>query len=316
MKIKYLLVSVLSLTVIALAGCGSSGSESTPPAQQPSLSTTINGVASLGPINGGTVKVFAIKNGAVDTSTVLASGTTDANGNFSVAGNFTGAVEVAVTGGSFTDEATDQVVNLNVTTELTAMVSNATGTKAVAVTALTQLASEKATADGMTLVAIDAANAKMSAMFQMSNIISALPDPNGTADQKKHAAANTVISHVVNNRKHSGESTSDALQRVMGDLGTEVSKNGGFSDSTLAEIESEVESEHSAITSISHPSGTLKISTAGGTGIGALDMTITLPQGVTVAADSHRGRNGERQAVGRGSGRRHGPGCSHGQRFN
>ncbi|MGE5808068.1 MAG: hypothetical protein ACM32I_02980, partial [Nitrospirota bacterium] len=220
MKIKGLIVLVLGLAVITLAACSSGGgSDSSSPEVQ------LKGIASKGPLNNADVKVFAIKNGVVDTSAAIGTGTTDAKGNFNVtlssAFSGAGAVEVLVTGGTFTDEATG-VPGVGLKTELRAMVTNvsAGATKVVAVTPLTELASKKAEttaaglSSGLTSTAIDDSNKSISDTFQIGDdITSTLPKSDGTVTEKKHATACAAISQIVNNRKQSGESTDDALTR-------------------------------------------------------------------------------------------------------
>ena len=290
MKLRNLIVPVLSLAMLALTGCGKSSSDNPAPTLAPS--SVISGLASKGPLKNATVKVFAIKNGVVEEDVPLGTGTTDANGNFTIdVGSFQGAVEVEVTQGSFTDEATGAQVTLK--TELRAMVSNvATGTKTVAVTPLTQLASKKAEVAGLTPAAIDDSNSKMSATFGVDDIISTLPIASGTDKQKKHAAACGTISQLVNDRRHSGESTDDALARVMGEMETEVSHNGGLSDDTVNGIktaETEVESHGGQASTVAPTSGKIVVGTSGASAIGSLDLTVNLPAGVTVDADAATG---------------------------
>jgi hypothetical protein len=127
---------------------------------------------------------------------------------------------------TFTDEATG-VPGVGLKTELRAMVTNvsAGATKVVAVTPLTELASKKAEttaaglSSGLTSTAIDDSNKSISDTFQIGDdITSTLPKSDGSVTEKKHSTACAAISQIVNGRKHSGESTDDALARVMGEL--------------------------------------------------------------------------------------------------
>src|SRR6185369_1254215 len=126
MKLKILsglLLSILSLTIV---GCGGGGA-STPP------STTVSGEASKGPIIGGDVKIYAIKDGVVQTAplpTTPVTVTTRAPfGNYSaVISNYSGPVKVVVTGNigsTYKDEATGTTVDFNGAT-LSALVANVT----------------------------------------------------------------------------------------------------------------------------------------------------------------------------------------------
>src|SRR5690242_7533423 len=97
MKIRNLFGPVLYLAALALTGCGSSGTSTTPttPAAPSAASTVISGLASKGPINTGTVKVFAIRDGAVDTTVPIGNGQTDAAGNYTIdCGGYKGPVMV------------------------------------------------------------------------------------------------------------------------------------------------------------------------------------------------------------------------------
>jgi hypothetical protein len=295
MKIKSLIALTLCLAVLALAGCGSSSSDNPPvttqPGTQPALSTVINGLASKGPINTGTVKVFAVRDGVTDTSVPIAQGTTDANGNFTVdAGGFNGPVVVEVTGGSFTDEVSGTQVTLK-TKMRTMVASTGTGTNTVAVTPLTELAAKRTeTHAAITPDVINESNKNVGATFNLTDIVTTLPIASGNAEQKKHASACGSISQLINTSKHAGESLDDALTRVMGEMESEIEHAGGLSDDSLNKINTAVTEFNnsgknpsgSVAPSATPTDGVLKISTAGANVMGALDMTIDLPAGVTV----------------------------------
>jgi hypothetical protein len=301
MKAKYLLAPVLCLAVLALTGCGSSGSNDNTAATTtiPVTSSVISGIASKGPIDTGTVKVFAIRSGVTDTSVPIAQGTTDANGNFTVdAGGFTGSVMVEVTGGTFKDEVTGAVVALKAPMRTVIDVVSA-GTKTAAVTPLTELATKRAQGHAaMTPAIINECNANVGATFNVPDIVSTLPVANGTPEQKKHSAACGSFSQLANDSKHAGESLDDALARVMTDMGNEVEHNGGLSDDSLNRINTAITEFNSGghnetgttIPAAAPSGGVLKISTAGTAAtIGALDMTVNLPAGTTVTADPATG---------------------------
>ncbi len=292
MKIKSLIALTLCMAVLALVGCGSSSSDNPPAATQgttqPALSTVINGLASKGPINTGTVKVFAVRNGVTDRSVPIAQGTTDANGNFNVdAGGFNGPVVVEVTGGSFTDEVSGAQVALK--TPLRTMVAGVSnGTSTVAVTPLTELAAKRTeTHAAITPDVINESNKNVGATFNLTDIVTTLPIASGTAEQKKHASACGSISQLVNTSKHAGESLDDALTRVMGEMESEIEHTGGLSDDSINKINTAVtefnNSGKGGGAPVAAPTdGVLKISTAGTSVMGALDMTINLPAGMTV----------------------------------
>jgi len=295
MRIKSLIGPVLYLAVLALSGCGGGGgapSTTTPAAG----ATVLSGLASKGPINKGTVKVFAIRNGAVDTTAPVGQGVTDAAGNFTVdCGTFKGPVMVEATGGTFTDEVSGATVSLK--SPLQAVVADATtGTKMVAVTPLTHLASKRAQSHpAVTPDIINESNASVATTFGLPDIVSTLPVAGGGDDrQKKYAAACGSFSQLANSSKHAGESLDDALSRVMSELETETAQSGGLSDDSINKIktaEAEFNSGGKNATGADAPTvtptnGILKIGTAGPANtIGAVDLTVTLPAGTTVAAD-------------------------------
>lgn len=295
MRIKGLFGPMLFLSVAMLAGCGSSGggsSSTTTPPPTTTQSTVITGLASKGPINTGTVKVFAIRDGAVDTSVPIGQGQTDASGKFAVdAGGFKGPVMVEVAGGSFTDEVSGATVSLK--SSMHAVFANAsTGKQEVAVTPLTELATRRAKGhSAMTPDVINESNKSVATIFNLTDIVSTLPASGGSDSEKKYAASCGTFSQLANNRsKSSGESLDDALKGVMDDMGNEAEHTGlsGDSITKIKDAETEFNSGGKNKTGTTAPpvtptNGILKISTSGGPSIGALDMTVTLPAGVEVA---------------------------------
>jgi hypothetical protein len=240
------------------------------------------------------VKVFAIRDGAADTSVPLNLGQTDDGGIYTVdVGDYKGAVMVEVSGGSFKDEVSGAQVALK--KPMRAILSGAsTGTNAVAVTPITHLASKIAEGRGaLTAAAIDDANVKMSAMFQLADIVKTMPVAGGAVDQKKYADACGVISQLANDGKRAGESLDDSLARVMGEMETEMAQSGGLSGDTLNRINAAVTKFDKSGATATAPlpaGGMIKIGTAGATNaIGAIDMTISLPDGTIVAADTATG---------------------------
>jgi hypothetical protein len=296
MKIKYSMGLVLSVAALALAGCGGGGGSAAP------TTTTIGGMASKGPIKAGQVKVFAIRNNTEDKSGPIGQGVTDANGNFSVdVGVFSGPVVLEVSGGTFTDEVSGLPVAMNSNTLLRAAVTNvAAGTQAVAVTPLTELAFNKARGTGTTLTAaaIDDANTKIAAQFQLKDIVATLPVAAGGADdQKKYAAALGAISQLVNDSKLTeNEGLDVALDRVINQLGNDEKNNGNLSVDSITKLNAAITKFNGSgknttgfpVAAIAtDTSGLLKISTAGTQAtIGAIDMIVNLPAGVKVGADA------------------------------
>lgn len=85
------------MAVIVVSACGGGGG-STAPA---TTTTTISGSAVKGPVSGATVTVKKASDGSVLTTT-----TTGAGGTYSVSVDYAGDVVVEVSGGTYTDEAT------------------------------------------------------------------------------------------------------------------------------------------------------------------------------------------------------------------
>src|SRR6185369_14971408 len=224
MKIRSLFTAAVLLTVMNLYGCGGGGGGSS--TAHPEGSVTISGVAAMGPISGGDVKVYAVKDGKVDTSTVLGTGTTAADGSYTITlGSApTGPVVVEVTGGTYTDEASG-TSGVNNKMKLRAAVSSASDGAKIAVTTLTHLACSQVEGIGnFSAVEIDDANLQVGRFFEVSDIIGSLPfDPTLPApagvdnDQRKHSAALAVISFLMNSRKGS-LSIEDAMVAVHNDL--------------------------------------------------------------------------------------------------
>lgn len=302
MRIRNLIGPALCLAMISLSGCGDDAPQPTQP-----TTTKISGLASKGPIKTGKVKVYAIRNGVEDTSAPIGQALTDDRGNYSVdCGSYKGPVLIEVTGGSFEDEASGDAVTLKA--PLRAIISDAsTGSKTVAITPLTEMAYKKAKGGGeYTVASIDEANAQISAMFRISDIVATLPVSGGASDdqktrdeQKKYAAACGSFSQLVNDNRNSGESLDDALARHLSEIGDEVEHNGGISDDTRNRINYAMtgfnNSGRNQTGGTANPipvptGGLLKLRTAGASGtIGGIDVTVNLPAGVTVKADANTG---------------------------
>jgi hypothetical protein len=293
MKVRSLIGVGMSLAVLAMFGCGGGGS--------PAATTVLSGMASKGPIRAGTVKVFAVRDGVQD-SAPLAQGDTDAGGNYTIdVGSYKGAVVVEVTGGSYSDEVSGTTVNLKM--PLRAVFADAsTGRKTVAVTPLTELAYKKAKGDGpkLTAAVINAANASIAASFNLKDIVATLPELFAVGeDQKKYAAACGSFAQLVNDNKGPNETLDAALPRLLGLMGDEMEKSGGLSLANIGMMNDAItkfsnsgkNQSGSTIAPLPAPTGGfLKLSTSGNSAtIGAIDVTVNLPAGVTVNANTATG---------------------------
>ncbi len=307
MKISRLSMAAASLAALTLFGCGGGGGAAGPPAG----STTIKGVVAKGPISGGDVTVYAIKpNGTVDRSVAIGTGKTAGDGSYSITLTQApaGPALVEVTGGTYTDEASGKAgVPLKAT--LHTLVASVKDGDKIAVTPLTELAYHQAEGIGgtsaFTATSINSANAKIGLTFSVDNIVTSTPfDPTttasatATADDKRYAAAVGIFSQLVDNRK-GAQTTEDSLVSVILQMETELETTGGFSSATLSAINTAItgfSSKNKGGTlpgPITFKAGVLSISTAGtlatGTAINGIDITVTLPAGVTVKADAVTG---------------------------
>jgi hypothetical protein len=304
MKLSNWIRTTFCLTALGFSACGGGGGGGSTPApvtpNDTPPATVISGVAAKGPIKIGTVKVYAIRNGTEDRTAPIGQGQTDGDGNYSVdAGSYTGPVVVEVTGGSYIDEVSGTAVTLK--TPLRAVVSNVTtGTQTIAVTPVTELAYQKASATApLTVAAIDDANAKIAAFFKLGGIVTTVPKAGSAVEeQKKYAFILGAFAQLIFDNKNLNEGLEDALPRLLTLIGAEA-RNGGFSFDTLSKFNSAItrftngghNTTGTTVTPVPLPTaGTLTLGTAGTAAtIGAISITVDLPSGITVAADGTTG---------------------------
>ncbi|MEI6601217.1 MAG: hypothetical protein WCN21_12115 [Comamonadaceae bacterium] len=105
MRTKNLIAITASSAAVILVACG--GGSSSTSSTTPTVATTISGSAVKGPVSGATVTV---KNAG--TGAVLGTTTTGAGGTYSLSVPYSGDVIVEVSGGTYTDEATNQSTTL------------------------------------------------------------------------------------------------------------------------------------------------------------------------------------------------------------
>jgi hypothetical protein len=234
------------MAMLALSGCGGG----TSPASSSATGTTvITGKASKGPINNGTVKVFAVVDG-VEATEPLKQGQTDDAGNFSIdVGSYKGPVMVEVTG-SFKDEVSPNTT-VTLQSPLRAVFSNASsGKNTVAVTPVTELACKKAKRGGakLTRASIDVANKAMAAKFKLADIVSTLPVAGGSkAGEKEYAAACGSISQLANtSASQSGKRLDDALAEVMSKMENEIENGGDLSDDSTTRLNTAIDDFNSS----------------------------------------------------------------------
>lgn len=212
MKRQFKTFLLVALIGIFMVGCGSSG------VNTPAKVNNISGTASMGPINGGNVSVYALKADG-SKGNLLGSAKTGIDGSYSVdIGSYTGNVLVEVTGGSYTDEATGMSV-LN-TVAIRAALANVSDSVSIAVTPLTEIAVQTAggvlTSDNITV-----ANALLSALVGV-DIVGTMPsdvtkDPlTSTVDQITYGLMLASISQMTDFTY--GGDASAAITAIKDDL--------------------------------------------------------------------------------------------------
>lgn len=313
MKYSGYLKSGMIFLLLALVGCGGGGGSSAGnsggvPNQPPT--TKINGIASKGPINGGTVTAYKIVNNA--KGDVIVSGSTGADGSYTLdLGSYSGPVLLEISGGTYTDEATGNT-NSSIPTAapLHAVVSSASGTVSVAITPFTELAYQLA---GTTLSssAINSANKQVSEIFKVYDIIKiqpvspiksvldALPTSIQGQDQRDYTLALALFSQVASSQ---GKSVADTISYLKNNI-----SSAALSTVAAAAIQNAAATFFSVLnpnnktgvtdfssTNLSYIGGKqviVKLATTGtipsGNSIKGMQFELNLPTGVTVRSDAN-----------------------------
>jgi hypothetical protein len=170
-------LTILGGSLLLLVGCGSGNGGSA--AASPTGSGTISGTAVKGPVDQGTVKAYAVDNGARGAQ--FGTAITDSSGNFSMTiPSYSGPVMLIVSGGTYTDEAGGAVMTIAANDVLTAVIPTITsGTllSGIQITPLTSLAQAMAAhmVSGMTTANITSANASIGNYFMVKDILYTMP---------------------------------------------------------------------------------------------------------------------------------------------
>ena len=163
-----------------LYSCSGSSSDGTTPAPTGMTSGgELSGTAVKGPVNNATITAYAIDNGTMGAQIV--TGTTDTQGKFTLSmGNYSGPVMVQMSGGTYTDEATNTTMTMHsgdvMTCVIPSMTSGATMT-GIQVTPLTSMAQSRAHSmtGGMTEANITAANDAIGTFYMVNDILHTTP---------------------------------------------------------------------------------------------------------------------------------------------
>jgi hypothetical protein len=219
------LKAVLALTLLigslsTLFGCGGGSGATTPVAGN----GTMSGTAVKGPVNGATITAYGISNGVMGTQ--VASGTTDAQGNYQISiGTYAGPVMLQLSGGTFIDEATGAPMSMSPGDVMTAVIPSVTSGETITnimVTPLTSMAQAMAgnMAGGMTGANITAANTSVGTYFMVSDILHTQPmNPlvtnsgnTATLDMKNYGMSLAAISQ---SAKDMGMASSSSMVTAM-----------------------------------------------------------------------------------------------------
>jgi hypothetical protein len=169
-----MMVLILAIgSPLLLFGCG--GGSGGSGGATSSVDGVIAGTAVKGPVNGATVTAYAINNGVMGAQ--IGTGTTDAQGNFTVSiGAYSGPVMLRMSGGTYTDEATGVSMTMQSGDIMTSIMPQAVAgavMNGVQITPLTSMAQMRAQSmsGGMTSANITAANTAMGNYFSVGDIL-------------------------------------------------------------------------------------------------------------------------------------------------
>ena len=231
MNIKRYFFGLSILTAVLMSACGGGGSSTNASANM------ISGVASKGPLNGSKICAYAITSSGTQGGQIGDCMTTDFAGNYSInMGTYNGTALVQATGGSYVDEATGKTVLL--ASPLRSFVTNGVrGGAGVAVTALTELAYQHASAvsGGLSSVNIQSAITKVQNNFGVSDIVNTMPvdalsiPASATTAQVSYALALATISQYMNDQP--GTTLASALITMQSCLSTPTTACGTGSTS-------------------------------------------------------------------------------------
>jgi hypothetical protein len=220
-------------------GTGSIGTGGTPP---PPVSGTVSGTAVKGPVSGATVTAYGINNGT--TGAKIASASTDAQGNFSLAmGTYTGPVMLQMTGGTFTDEAGGGSMSMLpgdvMTAVLPTMTAGATlsGIQLTPLTSMAQTMAQHLTG-GMTDANIATANSAVDQYFMVNDILRNVPmNPlvSGSGNAANQDAINygMTLAAMSQQARGQGMSSSSAMVTAMMNDASDSIMDGKMSGSAV-----------------------------------------------------------------------------------
>jgi hypothetical protein len=234
------------------------------------------------------VTVYALKADG-SKGAQLGTGSTDANGAYSISiGSYSGPVVVEAYGG-YTDEATGKPMTVPVTAPLRAALPTASGSVSLSVTPLTDLAVRQA--GTLTAANIGTANTLITNLFKVPEITSTAPT------QKDYALTLGAVSQLM-------QTGGGTLEATLAILNSGISP-AGMSAGTVADIKAATTTfiaspnNKTGVTSIADTSLqnigssatsmklTLVLQGSGAASVRGIQATITLPTGVVLRADAN-----------------------------
>lgn len=326
MKNGHIFSLVLAICVLTLAGCGGGGGGGS--SASPAATTTISGVASKGMFKSGKVKVYAV-NADGTKGNLLTTGDISPDGTYTVVVEYTGPVLIEAYG-DYMDEATLQIKTVPEQTPLRAALEKVEGEVKVAVTPLTEIAVKKLedpTNKKIAVTNIEETNTLISQVFHVADIINTIPvDPTAAApagakqEQKEYALALAAISEMLATPANNGKSldsvitevedaivvdssspastptistqTAIAFQEALQTFVADQDKNKtGITDATAT-----------SLVNVGGSTATIKLKTTGSGSMNGIQVSVTLPAGVTVKAESGKPLSGLVSASGAVSG--------------
>ncbi len=139
----------------------------------------MSGTVVAGPVAGATVTAYAITGGTMGAQ--VATGTTDATGNFTMSiGGYTGPLMLQASGGSYTDEATGTSMTMQTGDVMACAIPSVavnSATTGIQITPLTSMAHARVhhMAGGITAANITTANSAVGSYFSVSDILHTVP---------------------------------------------------------------------------------------------------------------------------------------------
>jgi hypothetical protein len=291
------LLLVLATLVVLLNGCGGGGGGGVGGG---GTGTSASGTAAFGIIKNGTVKIYALNSDGSQGS-LLGTASTNSAGSYSQSlGSYSGPI-IAYAYGSYTDEATGTTVTLTESNALRAALPSASGTVALAITGLTELAVREAGSQ-LTASAITSANSAISSIFKVNvtavNPVEATPAAFGaagiTAKQRDYTLALAAMSQMASTA--AGATPTEKLATLL----TTMSQAINGSSITPATAAAFTQALHdyllnnseisgivtnnggSPIITVGYQSGIISLSLATPAGVSGAEFILNLPAGVTV----------------------------------